>query len=201
MATTKGPAVTPLFTSPPVDALKMFLCAEGFLAVADKLREGLLASGRSTVEDHIVAPFVVNGAFALEVYFKCLIFLETNNRVRGHDLDKLFGMLTPAHQNAIDTYSRDIAPKDAAHQSAQANRPELATTVGCLKYSADAYEHYRYIYEPPEADPVTGLPVLYGFVCWQIIWATRRFILELRPDWDRLAAVNAQPTSPRPKTP
>jgi hypothetical protein len=90
-------------------------------------------------ENHpeLTVPAVVNSAFALEVYLKCLRHIETDERPKNAHLLKtqLFDQLTTDHQSRIEAVYK--------------LRPDRGNTTlhQHLKASDDAYPHWRYLYE------------------------------------------------------
>lgn len=50
----------------------------------------------------LVVPAVVCSAFALELYLKLLIKIETGNCAKGHELEKLFNQLTDKTRTEIE---------------------------------------------------------------------------------------------------
>jgi hypothetical protein len=90
-------------------------------------------------ENHpeLTVPAVVNSAFALEVYLKCLRHIETGERPKNGHLLKtaLFDELTIGHQSRIEAIYK--------------LRPDCGniTIRQHLEASDDAYPYWRYLYE------------------------------------------------------
>ena len=115
---------------------------------------------RRDVEKAITnAPGVVNSAFSLELYFKCLLHIETCKWVRGHHLKtELFDSLTKDHQDRIK-----------AHYAAEAAKGMNGLLINLsleqhLDSSDDAFPHWRYAFEHPAKTKVYSGAILIPFV-------------------------------------
>src|SRR5262249_11092561 len=87
------------------DPANIFIVADQFRHASKILH--LTLSGEMTIEGQRVpfdvqVPMVTYSAFALELYLKCLIAMETRTKPPGiHDLDKLFKKLNSDTQVKI----------------------------------------------------------------------------------------------------
>jgi hypothetical protein len=101
-------------------------------------------------------PFVVNGAFAIELYLKTLFHLAERSE-RGHELLKLYDALpdeTRAHVVAVA--QRLATPRIKV--------PDGAAFRAFLVPVNDAFVEWRYLYETGETEMVHPLDVI--FVLW-----------------------------------
>jgi hypothetical protein len=89
-----------------------------------------------------VAPFVVNSAFAIELYLKTLGQLH-GATLRGHDLLKLFDHLPAAARDAL-------LPHFAASQT-QCGIATLADYRNALEGMRDAFVEWRYLFAKQSA--------------------------------------------------
>jgi hypothetical protein len=85
-----------------------------------------------------VAPFVVNSAFALELYLKAIGQLH-GRAMRGHDLLDLFDGLPPDAKNALH--------QNFAKSEWQCGIVELAEFRMVLEDLRSTFVHWRYLYE------------------------------------------------------
>jgi len=172
------------------DPANIFTVAEQFRS-ADKMLN-LMLRQELTYEGHPVPfdvsiPMVTCAAFALELYLKCLISMETGDRPPNtHDYVRLFGLLHNDSKTAIRNYfdknSGDTVTviKRAFEQS---GRP--APTVDfdyVLSVSRRAFPIARYLYE--------GVPAEQGWVAETIMEGARRTILKRFPHWEKARLVS-----------
>jgi hypothetical protein len=124
----------------------------------------------------------VCAAFALELYFKCLLAIDGNPLPREHDLKKLFNKLSPPRKTRIrclsDPYMDDVKVwLKQEHERVGKPTPNIDFNF-ILGASRKAFELARYLYE-------TGLPQGRGWIADAITEGTRATILELHPEWER----------------
>ncbi len=173
-----------------IDAEDIFLCAESFFAasllVLDRFPKTTPGT-RDSLRYDILAPYVANSAFSLELYFKCIYFLDKNRRIKGHSLLKLFSKkLSKPRQDKIDEYASAFSKNDQNFSALCNVEPMVRTTTGCLKYSDRAFEYYRYVFEGPMlTDKATGTYETFQLAIFHIIMAVRRLIVEIQPTWNR----------------
>jgi len=91
------------------------------------------------------APFVVNIAFAIEIYLKTLAQIHGAS-LNGHDLLKLFNALPAAASAAIDA-----AVPAATAQYVLDGQP---TVKDCLEQLNGVFVEWRYLYEKPDSKEV-----------------------------------------------
>jgi hypothetical protein len=125
-------------------------------------------------------------AFALELYFKCLIRLGNKPKETGHDLVKLFKKIGVRHQAAIKTYFRQHIDDLRAHlereYAASGRSVPKPDFDFVLSTSKDAFSRMRYVYEK-------GIPPDTGWLASEILEGARQAILAKRPDWIRARQV------------
>ena len=80
-----------------LDPKHAFFTAEGFRDSAK-----LIFEARKAGNLLLGVPIVTNSAFALEMYLKCLLFLENGKQHAGHDLYKLFKVFMPKDAAGIN---------------------------------------------------------------------------------------------------
>ena len=100
---------------------------------------------RSPWDGYLVAPFVVNSAFSIELYLKALGQAH-GETMRGHDLIELLDKLPAAAHQAID----DVLPMCIAERG-PAGAVDFRTCVGELK---NAFVDWRYLHEKTHTDVI-----------------------------------------------
>jgi hypothetical protein len=108
--------------------------------------------GYATQEDDFIAPYVVNGAFALELHLKLLGFLESRTWSKKHALDELFDALSAESRAAIDAAVGESLSGSPFLRDALAILKAKGVLIdwntrSLLKRSADAYVNWRYAFE------------------------------------------------------
>ena len=114
----------------------MFSSANSFAHVAIELYESGLRA--SPFEVRKVSPFIVNGTFAIELYFKT-IHVAIGRPQRGHELIKLYDSLDGEAKRVIGLCSvelKDFYKIDDAW--------EIQDCLGAIN---KAFEEWRYIFE------------------------------------------------------
>src|SRR4051794_18875550 len=96
-------------------------------------------------------PIYILEAFALELYFKSLIALETGNQTMGHALDELFEQLNGATQTGIQKQFEYelgglgyLVIKDEFARR-ELNHLFVEDIKSALKQSSEAFQVFRYI--------------------------------------------------------
>jgi hypothetical protein len=120
----------------PSTTLVMFNQARSFAATSAYLFERDLS--KAPRNGASVAPFVVNSAFAIELYLKTLGRLH-KIELRGHDLLKLFNALPSEAHKAIE--------QNFSKGDWQCGISTLAEFRRALKEMRGAFEEWRYLYE------------------------------------------------------
>lgn len=119
-----------------------------------------------------------NQAFALELYFKCLYFIDNGALLRGHKLkDELFDNLSLERQQTIENYFNDLKKSDHSFQEAITEQKELDISFNeALTSSSNAFVNLRYVFEIESSKMSSNFLI-------NIIYATRKLILEIHPEW------------------
>lgn len=115
------------------DPQKIINTANSFLLAADRaLEQRPLGPGQFQM---LLVPAVVSTAFAVELYFKAIITLESRN-ARGHDLSVLFRYISAKSQASL------VA-------GVQHNHADFKQKLGAI---SDAFVEWRYIFEQQSAN-------------------------------------------------
>jgi hypothetical protein len=141
--------------------------------------EGETANGAANFHTPAGFPAVVIYALAVEVYFKCLIRLETGaNPKFEHRLRELFDdLFTDTQKRIRDEYDRIWATDPGLQVMAKHNHPALPP--GFFKFdqtldnASEMFSRFRYYYEPQQK---ISNPEIIGI-------ATRTIILQDHPEW------------------
>lgn len=179
-----------------VDPAKIFLQAHRFNQAYKMLMpvEGPVQYGPG--DEVLAQPAAVVSAFACELFFKCLIRIETGTVPHGHHLKHFYDRLTPPTRNRVtDLWNTLVVPirRQQASMLHPNDRPPndlLADLKAALIAGNAAFEKIRYSYEGDLEDfayVLSDLAPVLGHVC-----------VELKPE---LAALRPplnqkQPTSP-----
>jgi HEPN domain-containing protein len=160
----------------PHDPGDIFVVAEQFRNASK-----LLNLGQTSFPFDVRMAMMSCAAFALELYLKCLIAMETGKVPPAiHDLQKLFDHLHASTQMKIRRYFDDNSSVVKAFVEAQfAKHGVKAPNIDfdyVLAASRDAFPLARYIYE-------RGLPAEKGWIADVILEGARRTILDRFPDW------------------
>lgn len=120
-------------------------------------------------------------AFALELYFKCLIRIGRRSFEWEHDLVRLFNLIGRRNQAKIRRYFRQNSDDVRAYlqrvyqdSGRQMPKPDFDYVLSASK---DAFVKMRYIYE--------GMPPDTGWLADDILEGARQVILAKHPDWAR----------------
>jgi hypothetical protein len=163
----------------PINPLAIFGSAERFL------HSHILLSSAMALSTEYIFPCAVVEAFAVELYFKCLLHLCGKPGVRGHKLKvDLFDELDKSTKTKLADYYNSAKGKSIGLSAAAfvsgATDYELETV---LTRANDAFALLRYWHENPGA----AMPVVNGVGgnagLQEVMHALRQIIVELRPDW------------------
>jgi len=99
-----------------------------------------------------VAPFVVNAAFALELYLKTVGLLY-GNELRGHDLLELFDALPPAaHEALVSNFAKSTWPCAIA---------DIAAFRAEIERLRHAFIQWRYLHERNRAGEIRFVEMIF----------------------------------------
>lgn len=130
----------------------------------------------------LLVPGYVNAAFTIELYFKCLFYIQNKYLPPNmHYLDKLFSKLTLESQGKIEEYFNSFINANQQFFTLKLQfgieAPELKVM---LRQNSNSFQECRYIFQfSPE----------YSLHSKDIIDATRRYISEIRPDFTPLLRI------------
>lgn len=130
-----------------------------------------------------VIPTAVCAAIATEIYLKCLVLIDTGTAARGHDLNRLFELLTPGMRSAIGVSYND-AHKQVTYQIPPGASNRAFGLDHALTMASKVFEKMRYAYEKPN-DVLSIFPVL--------PYALQQTIVAINPDWKPPEPLNPTP--------
>jgi HEPN domain-containing protein len=174
-----------------VDPHNIFIQADSF----SKAVAQITSSPGPFDEQTLLTPAVVNSVFALELYFKCLLALETGSFPRGHSIKTLFNSLSQnaqgevsiRYQQLLDSHQEELRAMAAVdrrmeHRRIADNEPATiypgVALEDTLEACKNAFQRLRYSFEPSE-DGIHVKPYLLNFIQHSI----RETILGIQPDW------------------
>jgi HEPN domain-containing protein len=102
---------------------------------------------RPAKNGHSAGPFVVNSAFATELYLKALGLLH-GRKMHGHDLEKLFREIPKAALEAVEQKLAELAPQDCW----SSNIKNTADLRAVLHRHRNTFKNWRYLYERADAE-------------------------------------------------
>lgn len=109
--------------------------------------------GREGGDIELITPYVVNGAFALELYLKVLYFAETNSVARGHKLKGLYDRLTRGSKDFLADRVKGFIDFSKFHRdlgeviNRESKVPFSWDAQSLIAQSSDAFEKWRYAFE------------------------------------------------------
>lgn len=110
---------------------------------------------KTNIQPHVnfIQPFVMNGAFSLEVKMKLISLLETEKELRGHNLLKLFEQLTDQTKSHARESLKRIVKNSKVHReiSREINSEHKVQfswdAHKSISNSCLAFEKWRYSFE------------------------------------------------------
>lgn len=163
--------------------------ALGFHVAEDAL--GSLTIGPNVqLGAQIVQANMVLSALCTELFFKCLVCIETGLTPQGHHLSDLFEQVTPTSKKTIcHLWDTQIVPaRDAHWKIIETSLRKAAPQRGEVLFKRDlpsalaaanrAFERIRYSYEPESIN--------YSFYIGDMPRVMRRVILAMKPEWKNL---------------
>ena len=128
----------------------------------------------------LIIPIVVNRAFSLEVYFKCLYKLENGADYpkKEHNLLNLYNALGSASKERIKVRYGELSEKNPLTQKAKSMFKGVKTELeDVLEQVSNAFVEWRYHYENEPRS---------FYAVEDIARAVRQRILESKPGWKSL---------------
>jgi hypothetical protein len=175
---------------PKADPHKIFLLAESFTRALNLAGNqmlppsppgvtvgGLFDASDTESATMEMAPLLILDSFALELYFKCLICIETGTAPFTHNLLHLYQSLSQSTQIRLKKHYDTFAAEPLATMRRTIKNLD-GSIEAALKASAEAFIVYRYVYEKT---PLAGT----GYFGGAVRWAAIVLILEMRPTWTR----------------
>jgi HEPN domain-containing protein len=138
----------------------------------------------------IAEPVMVLGALTIELFLKCLVFIESGDVPRIHNLRELFGKLSLPTRSRIQQGWEEIAAHRAEQWSQLEGRLEIAMALDLLSALGagdDCFQQISYSYEVK-----TGRLQYYIHDLSQLLG---KIVLEIKPEWQTLRR-NYQPLLP-----
>ena len=168
---------------PAYDPRRIFRIAEWFWLASNTLGEHVSA------RRGVLVPKIVLSAFSLELYFKCLIAVETGKKPpSGHNLRWLFNKLSNDTQQSIrDCFDNPDQRETHFREVLKNPEPPIPKHVfgssfdfdALLDESSKAFQRFRYIFENLEPKDYAAWKADYILKC------TRQVIIGMHPDWDK----------------
>lgn len=135
-------------------------------------------------------PMVVCMTFSVELYLKCLVWLETGKAPRGHNLEQLMALVSQPIRDRVKHHYDDFIDQGPYKSgfTGPGVQPDAAVFDVALKVASDGFVSWRYVYEQ---DMAHGLNLAMYFA-----YAVRRTIIEVRPDFEQMTSgLSMPPTS------
>jgi len=126
---------------------------------------------------HLALVYGVNGAFAIELYLKCLLAVEGSQLPATHNLKDLFAQLNRESRDKIRRRHDELAKSNSVLSDFR-KRGIKTDLNSLLEDGQDIFRQFRYLFEgiPNRIQPVGFALDLFG----QII---RNRMLDLRRGW------------------
>jgi hypothetical protein len=127
---------------------------------------------------HLGLVYGVNGAFAVELYLKCLLAVECDQIPATHNLKELFHQLSRESQAKLKR-DHDKRIQDNSMLAGFRQRLGIKTDLdSLLEDGQDVFRQFRYMFEgvPDRTRPL-------GFALEPFGELVRNRILDLRPEW------------------
>lgn len=109
--------------------------------------------GRDDGDTDFITPYVVNGSFSLELHFKVLKYLESNNWISGHILSDLFDKLNQNTRDFLISEFNKVFANSEVHNKIRIaiqsgfNVPFEWNFQNLIKESSKAFENWRYSFQ------------------------------------------------------
>jgi hypothetical protein len=163
---------------PRIDPLKIYMNAEAYRMAYIIL--GTQGNKDPQLMSTIASPQMVLSAFAIELYFKCLLCIETGSAPQTHNRKALFRELGPKTKARIEhLWSVHAVNLEElwAMMEKTTGKPIPRDFSSLLDLSGRAFSEIRYVHEDPTGSFLVGdLPPVLRIVILerQPLWATLR---------------------------
>lgn len=160
-----------------VTSEKVFKTAQIFEKAAAILTREFQRELERTGVTNLPAAIIVNLAFSLELYLKCLKIIETGSQPKKiHNLHNLYQSLSPGSKTKIENYYEEFIQSNPLAIAVKSEFKDIKLDIDTALSEADkAFIEWRYIYEFRPKGFSTGVG--------DAVKAVRRYILELKPEW------------------
>jgi len=152
---------------------EIFNTAEVFSRAADLINKEM----QTNKDFSLMAPFVVNRAFSLELYLKCLIVLEKGfipKDKKVHGLKDLYGLISAKSKQVIKSNYNKLVANDITLKIAHREKNIDLDLSTVLNKISSAFVKWRYIYEKNFTD---------FYSVKTIAISIKKRIFELKPEW------------------
>lgn len=166
-----------------IDPKRIFLHARGFHQAESHIANVDIDKNPQLALEMSQAQMVLS-AFISELYFKCIICIETGLTPAGHELDKLFDQLSPTSKELIEKiWDKEVIPMRNPMWTKIEDEFGDGDTLkrgfrDAIEAGSRAFEIMRYGYEPQAKNSkfyISDLPQL-----------LHRVILGMKPEWRTL---------------
>lgn len=153
------------------------------LKSADAFEEASVLALKHATQDqnqtfYLALVYVVNASFAVELYLKCLLAVESGQIPETHNLKDLFNQVSRESRAKIKKRHNKLAPD---HSVLSGFRERLGIKIdldSLLEDGQDVFKHFRYLFEGVRS---RTKPIGFGLELFGRI--VRNRILDLRPEW------------------
>ena len=156
----------------------IFSSADAFKRASRLALEGVERAEGAGEKFHLGIVYGVNGAFAVELYLKCLLAVECGQIPATHNLKDLFYQLSRESQRKLKR-DHDKRIQDNSMLVGFRQRLGIKTDLdSLLEDGQDVFKQFRYMFEgvPDRTKPL-------GFALEPFGELVRNRILDLRPKW------------------
>jgi hypothetical protein len=172
-----------------LDPHEIFLHACHFHECDHRLRNSLSSTQDNNEVALIAHPSMVLCAFAIELYLKCLLCIETGKVTKGHDLKGLFLRLDPSTRKRLEDLWNESLKRPEKQRNFDGIRklPEGDQLQSDLLYvlgiGSNAFEELRYLYETKRSHfllddfpDMLHAVILEKFPDWRLVTPTKNVV-------------------------
>jgi hypothetical protein len=171
---------------PKIDPYFTFLQGNAFFQA-----NRLVQTGAAATPYDLRIPGCTLSAFACELFFKCLICIETDTAPKGHNLKRLFDTLQRSTKRELEALWADYASAAKAtwdDYERQHNIVIPRDLSGALSAGSRAFEGLRYMHEPNS--------LVFVYCLDDFPWALGHVISSRKPEWFTADWTNRYRTPP-----
>jgi hypothetical protein len=154
-------------------AKDVYRTATQYYAASSAINEKLIATNNVGI---YIAPWITNCALAIELYLKCLYFMDRGRKApRNHDLNQLYRALGEENRITIKLFYDQFVGLDQTVQNMKSHYPETDLDLNIvLPQINKAFVNWRYNHEGNFTSFPTGGP---------LVQALKARIEMVNPDW------------------